>query len=389
MKKLVSLVLLAVLVLAGCSSNNETAEATGLSGKITVAVEESYVPFYEAAAKEYTEETGVEVEVVASGMFDVVDALATSKENSADVFMMPNDRIGDLASQKLISPLDVDLSKYTETAQTAAKYEEQNYFVPLSIETTLLIYNKDQLDKAPATLKELGADKFAAKFTDFYFYAGLLYDQGGYIFGSDNTDATDIGVASEGAVKAGEIIKSLYESGEDHWELMKDDTVAYDIMMESFAKGDVSAIINGPWAFADIEAAGVNFGFAPIPSWDGNGTYQSLTGVKGLGVNMYSKNIEAAKAFVASVNDVDSQKSWNELTQEVSPHTEVVYEEGSKGAAVIAATNNGVAMPTLPEFGKVWTPMADAAKQIAQGSDVKDSLEAAKTAIETEIAAMN
>ncbi|WP_413699892.1 hypothetical protein ACLKMH_21505 [Psychromonas sp. KJ10-10] len=63
-------------------------------------------------------------------------------------------------------------------------------------------------------------------------------------------------VQSKPALRA----KDLYSSGVEHWTLMQDDTVAYDIMMKNFTEGKINAIINGPWAIADIEKAGINVG---------------------------------------------------------------------------------------------------------------------------------
>lgn len=378
--------MVASFALTGCGGNN-----SGEGDKVTieVGVEESYVAYYEDVTAAYTaEHPEVEFKVTAAKMFDILDALEAQKGNSADIFMLPNDRIGDLAQKKLIAPINADLSGYTETAQTAATFGEDTYFVPLSTDTTLLFYNKSLTDKVPATLKEIDPATFAAKWTDFYCTGGMFASNGAYIFGDSNTD---VGLANEGALKAGEAIKSLYSSGHDHWEALKEEGPGYEVMVDKFVKGELTYIIDGPWKVGDFVKDGMdeaNIGAMPIPSWDGTADYAPLTGTKGVTVNAYSDVKEEAIKFVQSLANVDSAKKWFEDTKEVNPHTGIVYEEGSLAKTVLDATAKGTSMPTDPAFGKCWVPMADALKNIANGGDVKESLEAAVNTIVNDIKAM-
>lgn len=384
-KKLLSIFAVIGLVFAGCGSDDKGGETTDGKKTITVAVEaDSFVEYMTEAGKAFEEETGIAVKIEQTGMFDVIDALPTQQGNAADVFFIPNDRIGSLASQKLIADLDLDLSNHIDNAQGAVKYDGKTYMLPMSAETTLLIRNTEMLPEVPTSLKSIGNDKFLAKFTDFYYTAGMFFDKGAYIFGSDSSD---IGLATDEAVAAGKDIQSLYQSGDANWTLMQDDTVSHDIMMEQFTTGKVAAVINGPWVISDIEKSGIPFEVSPIPSFDGEGKYQALTGMKGVAVNAYSSEKEAAKQFVEFLNTGEFANTWHKTTSEVSPHTAVTYEEGSIAQQVFNAVELGYVMPTDPDFGYVWAPMADALKQIAAGSDVKESLEAAVKTIENEIAA--
>jgi len=388
MKKILGLLVVAVLVLAGCGASSDVAEGE-VGGKLTIAAEgDAYNQYFTEVGAQFSEETGVEIEVVDASMIDTLEALPTQKGNGPDLMLAPNDRIGILADQKLIAPLETSVTEYTENSINAGTYNEQQYLLPLSTETTLLIYNKDKLTEAPATLEDLGAENLLAKFTDFYITAGLFYDQGGYVFGAENTDPTDVGINNEGSVKAGEIVKELYGSGNENWSLMSDDAVAYDVMMEAFTTGDVAAIINGPWALKDITDAGINYGIAVIPSWDGTGTYAPLVGTKGLVTNAYSSNAASAQAFVDFLNSSENANKWVEITKEVSPNNGVTYEAGSESAIILEATKVGTPMPTDPAFGKVWEPMKDSLLQIAAQEDVKASLDAAKEAIDTGVAGM-
>lgn len=388
MKKLFALLMITTLTLTGCS-NGGTDGGDSKDVTIKVGVEEAYIPYYKEVTEAYTAANpNVKFKITETKMFDLLDSLEAQKGNSADVFMMPNDRIGDLADKKLIVDVSADLSKYTETAQTAAKYKDKNYFVPLSTDTTLLFYNKDLTTKVPATLKELDPKDWSAKYTDFYVAAGLFYSNNSFIFGDSNTD---IGLNNEGAIKAGNAVKSLYASKVPHWEALKEEEAGYNEQVDNFVKGKISYVIDGPWKVGDFVKAGLaedKIGFAPIPSWDGTTEYKPLTGTKGLAVNAYSGVKEEALKFVNSLATKEHAEKWYTLTKEVNPSTEIKYEDGSLAKVVLDATSKGTAMPTDPALGKTWEPMADALKQIANGGDVKKSLDSAVETIKAGITAM-
>ncbi|WP_375320184.1 extracellular solute-binding protein [Aliivibrio logei] len=350
---------------------------------IVIGVEKSYVPYFTELAEQFNKGKDFKVEVAATSMFDLLAALPTQKGNIADIFMIPNDRIGELADQHLIAPTNFTVNGYTDAATNASIYNGQTYMLPMSTDTTLFLYNKDMIKEAPKTLKEIPPSEWAAKFTDFYFTGGLFMSNGGYIFKDNNPQ--DIGLNTPDAIKAGLAAQGLYKSGVSHWTLMQDDTVSYDIMMKYFMEGKVKAIINGPWAIADIEKAGVNVGAAPIPSWDGSHPYKALTGTKGMTVNGYSDNKEGARAFIEFLATPENANKWYSDTREVSPSLSVNYKEGSLHKAIFDATNIGQPMPSIPEFMKVWGPMKTGLAQIAQGQDVKAVLDAAVDTIEIDI----
>lgn len=395
MKKLLISMVIASLTLtglAGCSNGGKSNEGGNEEAKdvvIEIGVEASYKDYYEQVTKAYTEaHPNVTFKISETGMFDLLDSLEAQRGNSADVFMIPNDRVGDLAQKKLITPLEVDLSEYTETAQTAVEFEGKKYFVPLSTDTTLLLYNKALTTEVPKTLKEIDPNDWSAKLTDFYVAAGLFYSNGSYIFG-DSSD--DIGLNNDDAIKAGQAIQSLYSSKVAHWEALKEEEAGYNQQSDNFAKGKIKYVIDGPWKVADFVKAGLaeeNIGATVIPSWDGKENYKPLTGTKGVAVNAYSDVKDEAMDFVASLATSENANKWYEMTKEVNPNVNVKYAEGSLAETVLEATKNGTSMPTDPSFGKVWVPMADALKQIANGGDVKASLDAAVEIIKNDIAAM-
>jgi arabinogalactan oligomer/maltooligosaccharide transport system substrate-binding protein len=49
-------------------------------------------------------------------------------------------------------------------------------------------------------------------------------------------------------------------------------------------------VINGPWAFQPYEAAGINYGVAPLPNLPDGKPMSSFLGVKGYVVSTWSKD---------------------------------------------------------------------------------------------------
>ncbi|MBL0701798.1 MAG: extracellular solute-binding protein, partial [Spiroplasma sp.] len=371
---------ISIVTLAGCSDD----ATSGVT--IRVGTENTYHPYLETVATDFTAETGINVEIYEDDMFAIIETLATAQGNGPDVFLMPNDRIGSLSDEKLIAPLNLDLSGHTEAAQTATMYDSNSYMLPVSTDTTLLIYNKALVTDEPATLGEIAAEDIAMLYTDFYHFAGLLHDQGGYIFGDSNADTTDIGLNNEGSVKAGEIMATYYDSGIEHWTLMKDTTIGYDVMMDAFYNGNVSYVINGPWALHDISEKGIDYGIMPIPSYDGGTEYKPLTGYKGFAANAYSSHLDESQQFIEFMLKDEYMQSFHDTTLEVVPFNAMEYAEGSDAAIINEATSVGMPMPTVPEFGFVWAPMADATTQIANGANAKEAFDAAVEAVELKIA---
>ncbi|NIZ40396.1 extracellular solute-binding protein [Entomospira entomophila] len=374
------LLLLTTVLMFSCN-NKSGSHGNAKKTTLKVAVEANYVPYFEKLASDFSKNKDIRIEVIPAEMLPLLDSLEIQKGNSADIFMLTNDRIGGLSEKKLISPINVSLEGYTENAIKSGTYNQKIYFLPMSTDTTLLIYNKDKVSTLPTFLSQLDPSDWAAKFTDFYYTAGMFQTTGAIIL----DDQDQLSINNKEAIAASMLIQKLYNSGADHWALMKDDTLAYNVMTNAFINQDISYLINGPWALADIMKAGIDVGVMPIPSWDGSHPYQALTGTKGLGINAYSNHIEVAEEFIQFLAGQENAQLWYEMTEEVAPHTGVIYPAGSHQEVAFLATSNGLAMPNIPSFEKVWVPMQTALIQIANSQDVKASLDAAQERIEREI----
>lgn len=388
MKKVLTLAvaMMMVVTLAACGKSDNKEGLT-----VTVEVVDSYVPYFEDAAKEFMKDNSdIKVKVVKTkdAFKNTLDKLPTKKANASTLMMSPHDRIGDMVEKGLISPVDVDTDGINKKAASAIEYKDEKYMLPLSAESLVLFYNADTVKTAPTSLKSIPVDKWVAPWTDFYYSASLVQENKGYIFGDGNTNPKDLGLNSKEAVAAGTFVQSLYKSGNDLWTKMQEAEAAPNLAIDAFKAKKVDYVINGPWQMADFESAGINFKIAPIPGVDG-GLASPMTGTKGLLLNAFKSGDEqeAAKKFLKFLNTDEYAEKWAKDTKEVSVNTSVQegYAKGSNDAAIVEAYNAGDPMPNIQEMAEVWAPAADAFKQIATGTDAKKALDAAEKTIEAAI----
>ncbi|WP_280771417.1 extracellular solute-binding protein [Salipaludibacillus daqingensis] len=411
-KNLVLLLSLSTLLAActgesdGEGNSNATNESSGNEIPEVLEVwandEASQLEAVEVLAEEFTEETGIEVEVTPFGMLDQTEAISLDGPSGQgpDLFFQPG--VGDLSIQGLVQPIMVDeddLQDYTESSLEALKYEGELYGLPLVVETYAMFYNQDLIEEAPSTIEEL--EIIAEEHTDssvdqygflydagnFYFDYAFLGGYGGYVFGQDEEgifDIYDIGLDNDGAIQGGELIQSWFDKG--YLPIGVDG----DIVGGLFSQGSVAAVFDGPWAISDYrDALGESLGVAPLPKLNNDEEPTSFIGVKGWMLSEYSENPEWASKLALHLTSEESAQYYYNQTGEMPPY-EALLEGGDIADDPLASGFGeqiiyGEPMPNVAELSHVWDPMADAGQFISQGEDVREVLEEAVEVIESEI----
>ncbi|WP_373755201.1 extracellular solute-binding protein, partial [Jeotgalibaca porci] len=245
------------------TGTEETASGDFAGQTLNVSVEDGYSAFVEEIIPAFEEEYGVTVEITERDMFENLEALPLDGPAmlGPDVMIAPYDRVGGLGQQGHL--LDVTLpedGRYDETDNLQVTANDTIYGSPFVIEALVMYYNKALLDTAPTTfaeLEELTKDErfafaseagkstaFLSNWIDFYNSYGLLAGYGGYVFGEDGTDTTDVGLNSEGAIEAIEYGTKWFQ---EYWpQGMLDKTTSGNFIDDQFINGTAAAIINGP-----------------------------------------------------------------------------------------------------------------------------------------------
>lgn len=396
MKKLLALPLtfaLAASALAACGPQ-EDSTSTGGNKEASSKKPEKLVIWEDQekgmgtkdAIKKFEEKHGIKVELKEIPMLDQQEKLRLDgpAKKGPDVITTPHDRIGPLAIEGLIAPIEVsdDVTKlYTESSINALTYDGNLYGLPKSTETPVFIYNKKMMDKAPESLEDLMAfskgDKggaqygYLANWTDFYFAHGVLSGFGGYVFKDDSgtLDPKDVGLANEGAVEGLDYITSWYNEGLFPKGIIGEK--AGSTIDGLFTEGKAASVMNGPWSFQGYKDAGIDIGVAPMPKLP-NGEYvKTFIGVKGYNVSAFSENQEWAAKLVEFITNEENSKVRYEKTAEIPPVVSLMEDpiiaDNEAAKAVAVQSERGVPMPNIPEMAEVWAPAANALQLSATG----------------------
>lgn len=123
--------------------------------------DKSYQKFYEKAAEEYYEDTGIVVDVKYQDSMDYMDAVYTvtmQGEAFPDLYMIGSDELEEaylygLAAENTAS--DIYESTVAANAVTASTYKEKMYAYPLSYNTCLFVYKNGYFETEPETLQAI------------------------------------------------------------------------------------------------------------------------------------------------------------------------------------------------------------------------------------------
>ncbi|MBD1388442.1 maltose/maltodextrin ABC transporter substrate-binding protein MalE [Neiella sp. HB171785] len=340
--------------------------------------------------KKFEQELGVPVEVQhpddATGKFQQ----AASTGDGPDIFFWAHDRFGDWVSAGLLSPVEPaskTKAAIEDFAWDAVTIDGKVYGYPLSVEAIGLIYNKDLVPNPPKTFEEIPAlDKELQKkgknailwdYNNTYFTWPVLAANGAYAFKYENGayDVNDTGVNNKGAVQGATLIKKMIDDG------MMPTGANYSVMESKFNSGQVAMMINGPWAWGNVEKSGINYGVTFIPSVGGNPS-KPFVGVVAGAINAASPNKDLAKEFLE--NYLLNKEGLSTVNADVPlgavPHKEYMSELASNPniAATFANAQAGEPMPNVNAMGKFWGAMESALKNITSGTQsVEDALNTA------------
>lgn len=369
---------------------------------LTISVDSGYTDYMNEIKGKFEKENDVKIKLVEKDMFDQLEALALDGPagKGPDVMMAAYDRIGALGQQGHLAEVKLgNEADYDETDKAQVTYDGKIYGEPAVIETLVLYYNKDLIDAAPTTFKEvedLAKDErfafdseagkntgFLAKWTDFYYSYGLLAGYGGYVFGEDGTDASDIGLNNAGAVEgityATDWFQNVWPKG------MQDVTSAGDFVTQQFTSNKAAAIIDGPWQAQSYKESKVNYGVAKIPTLNNGESYQPFGGGKGWVVSNYAKNKDVAQKWLDYVTNQENQETFFEMVNEIPANQSARETAKAKNdeltTAVIEQYETAQAMPNIPEMAEVWTGAENLMFDAASGA--KTPKESANSAVKT------
>lgn len=347
--------------------------------------------------KVFEEATGVAVKVEHPDRMEEKYPQLAATGDGPDIIFWAHDRFGGYAQSGLLTELNISpefKAKFVDFAWNAESYNGKIIGYPVAVEALSLIYNKDIFPTPPKTWEEIVAanDKLKKQnkhpimfnLAEPYFTWPLIASQGGYAFKFDNGKyhADDIGVANEASQKGLQFLVDMVKKGVINADM------DYAVAESSFNKGETGLTINGPWAWANIEKAGINYGVAELPTLNGKPS-KPFVGVLSAAINSGSPNKDLAKEFLENylltdegLAKVNADKPLGAVA--LKSYQKVLAKD-PRIAAIMKNAENGEIMPNIASMSAFWYAENAAVKNAVNSrQSVKDALEAAKKRIETQ-----
>ena len=370
-----------------------------------------------------------------------------------DVLYQANDVLMKYVDGHHIYPIDIqNLECYDQIPQNAwdaykATADGKTVYcgVPVNVQQPLLYYRKDMLpenwktewDKNNNDIPDMVefwnemyrysqqirlSDKskfgFALQLNNEYFNSGFLFSYGGYVFGNNNTDDTDIGL-SNGSAKLG--AKVIWDLAGVMDEKCTDDSFT-NARTTMLANGTIFATICTPdittnflkdlsleyqkqglgETEADVKAK-ENLVITALPQLPVSGdittnvdvtdsalwmAQKTMGGINGYGISSYSEHKDWALKFVEFATSAEMVQKRAEMLGVVpargdvienidNPATEITYNNLDNGTLVV--------MPSISAVKQIWIPISSGFKQIATDgcTERKYALSDLQTILET------
>ncbi|MEJ2211674.1 MAG: extracellular solute-binding protein [Anaerolineae bacterium] len=428
---LLALLVILSLVLAACGATEEptpeptqapAAEATQAPSEPTApeptqapAAEEvtitiwhqwsgDYLTAIEQAFKDYeAEHPGVTIDL--SKPEDTANALSVAipAGEGPDIIGWANDQIGTQALAGNIVALNdygIDMTFLNSTYEPAAVrgvvWQDMIWGLPESQEGIAIVYNKDMVGDEYLPTDPMDFEDLLAKAEAFYNDTGkyLVCNQG--LGNSDAYHAAPIyfgfGVPEYVDDQGNAYMDTPEALAAGEW-LVKFSQFApaetsHDICKAMITEGDAGAWWTGPWAIADLEAAGINYGIIPMG--------KPFVGIKALMLSQNAVdrgNSELAIDIMKYFTSGPVQAKIAAANKTIPAPTAALEDPAVQALPTLkgfgASLNLGVPMANTPYANAQWGPVGDATTAIWTGAQTpEEALTAAQTTIEQAIADM-
>ncbi len=402
-KNLLATALLTAVFMGGMANAEEIKPEAG--AELLIWTDKTTVDYMEYAAKEFNADFGYDVSFSFRGLAPIDSASRLIQDGGsarvADVAEIEHDLLGRLvvaggAMENLVSAERIEQT-FMDNAIAAAKAEGIDYGFPVSFATTALFYNKDLLPNPPKTFEELvefskifndkKSHKYALLWDIQNYYESRMFVSlyGAYEFGKQGTDAKDIGINSEKAQQGLAAMKTLQAANNSNPNDMRNPQVRRGL----FNEGKVAAIIDGPWVIQGYQNSGVNFGVVAMPTLDGQQP-RTFSTVRLAVVSSYTEYPRAAQLFADYISSPKMLTKRYEMTQSIPPIKsvleEIIVDADEATYAIITQSYYADAMPSIPEMGFIWSPMASAITALwVSNKTPKEALDRAYSIIQEQI----
>jgi multiple sugar transport system substrate-binding protein len=392
-----------VLALAGCSSTDPSEEPSGSEGAapdgpLTVWVMGDATTNFESLVAPFTEETGIDVNVVAIP-WDAIDerlTTAVASGDGPDVLQIGLSKLRTFADAGALLPLDdyigdypaLDPANFPEAiAGDALKVDGETVSVPWISDTRVLFYRSDILSEVgisapPATWDELRADAktLAARGDGQYGYyipqwdsalpVIMTWDQGGDIIDSEgfvDFDTPEFNAAVD-------LYTGLYADGSVPTNSDFDQA-------QGFISGIAPMLISGPYLAKAIQDAAPELeGSWSVTTVPAAATGTSLFAGSNMGVWAKTEHIDGSLQLLSFLSDPATQVEWFGVNGDLPVVSAALEDPALTADPLVAVYAQQLAdarpLPPVPNWdGGVGASLLNALNSIVlNGADRDDAI---------------
>ena len=340
-----------------------------------------------------------------------------------DILYQANDSLMKYVYGKHITPIPVErLECYSQVDQNAWEAYRSTvggttytFGVPINIQTSLMYYREDllpedsdkngngtpdmfenwsELYRYSKQIHEADPSKYGymKSLDDFYFASGYLFSYGGYIFGKNGKDPSDIGLDKAEAYKGAKVLRQLAS-------IMNESCIDNSITLNQYsklAKGEYFATMTTPDVrslFLDEmsieyqkegltkEEAGKkaeeNLKQIPVPKLPKSGdlndvsgemvSMKTMGGINGYAMSSYTQYPNAALAFIDYASSYEMVKRRHEILSIATCRADLASEGDDLSKTLFSQLSESKIeiMPSIRETAQIWTPAGTLCKDLA------------------------
>jgi arabinogalactan oligomer/maltooligosaccharide transport system substrate-binding protein len=348
-----------------------------------------------SAARWNTEHRDHPIELVAVpyGAFADKITSAIPGGNGPDLFIYPQDRIGDWADSGVIEPIefwvdDARAERFTSESVESMAYRGSLWGLPMTVKSLALFYRTDLVATPPRTTDDLVAlapqmraqSGYALAYAnvDLYGHAPWLFGHGGRIMDEQGK----LAIATPEAANAMVFARGLVEKG------VSPPQAEGPLVATLFNEKKAATVISGPWFIADI-AAGVPWKVAALPVISSTGQHATpLLSAEGLLMSARARDKDTAFAVMDALTSDVAAIERAKLARQVVPNPRAYDDPDVAKDPVLVAfraqLEHTIAMPKGPAMRMVWTPYKTALGEVLAGrANASDQLRAVEREVES------
>lgn len=280
---------------------------------------------------------------------------------SADMFIAPNDNLGNESRMGVLADLTTalqgKLDGFSPVAVAGSQVDGKFFMVPESLKAVALWYDKSKVTTVPATTADLltavkGGLKLGLNQNAYHMF-GFTGAFGGTLMDDKGKCIADQGTGFSDAFKYFQELKAAGAKYYTDGNALKTD----------FQTGKLDAVIDGPWQTADFtKALGSNLAVATMPAGPA-GKANPFTGTDGWYINPNGANQTLAINLALALVGTASEQIMTDGAGHVPAAPGVTISDSIvKGFATAAA--DGFARPQSAAFGNYWAPFGDAVNAV-------------------------